>query len=212
MAGSVNSTSPLTYVDTYPAHTTTHIHSASALDGPQQQQQQQHEESVASQVAACAKSLSLSSTRQLLPSAAFAAKAASTTSAFTPRPVASGPAFLVVTSGSGGDGEESEAGVVEATLRIHGVGVGAKQQHQQHHRLRGVVGSHLLLRDDDEGEGALGLYAPTPECAAASQSVSHLYAHGRIPHCESFLHKVCVVFGLCKTHGRASYMPHTNEI
>lgn len=75
---SVNPTSPLTYVDTYPAHTTTHIHSASALDGPQQQQQQ-HEESVASQVAACAKSLSLSSTRQLLPSAAFAAKAAATT-------------------------------------------------------------------------------------------------------------------------------------
>lgn len=163
--------------------------------------------SVAYKVAACAKSLQNAHARhQQLPSAAFAAKAAllGAGAAADATHVAgtNGPAFLVVTTGGGRGAEERERAattlprVVEATLRIHGAGAkdttkeeeGRAQQHHHHHHqgLRGGLQAGGMLLQQQGGKGdELALYAPTPECAAASQSVSHLYAHGRVPHCTS---------------------------
>jgi hypothetical protein len=97
-----------------------------------------------------------------------------------------------VTDGGGsgsGKGKGKEEGhspqVIEATLRIHGIGSkllphrSKKQQQQQHHGLRGMgMGSGKEERD------TLAMFSPTPECGVAAQSVSHLYANGRIPQCE----------------------------
>lgn len=149
-------------------------------------------------MAACAKSLQSPHTRhQHLPSGAFAAKAQQLLTIDANAATGggggngAGPAFLVVTTGDGEEAGETAAAalprVVGATLRIHGVG--AKNKREQHQRLRGVVGGggSMLLQGVGIGEGneedGLAAFAPTPECAAASQSVSHLYAHGRIPHC-----------------------------
>lgn len=154
---------------------------------------QDDKDALSSEVAACAKSLSpVPSSSPLLPSAGFAAKAAQ--AAHNPSSWASssahgltGPAFLVVT-GEGNNDNNTKVQAVEAALRIHDVGRSKQQQAQvqgqQHHGLRGATEKDKAEEDDDSSL-SLSAWAPTPECAAASQSVSHLYANGRVvPGCE----------------------------
>ncbi len=143
------------------------------------------------QITACARSLSAARQQPqqapTLPSAAFAA--AATQRRALAHADASGPTFVIVTGGEGGGIVSPQ--VVEATLRLHGVGSKQQEQQQQeeqeqeeHHALRGAaVGSGADDRQPQQQDG-LAVFAPTPECAAASRAASHLYANGRIPQCE----------------------------